>query len=57
MYRHEMSHAARAEMERFSWRNATLEILRDHYPAAILANQAELQRQEQIAPACRPQWA
>jgi len=45
-----MSHAARAEMESFSWRNATLEILRDHYPAAILANQAEL---EQIAPA----WA
>ena len=32
-----MSLAARSEMERWSWRQATLEILHHHYPAAAAA--------------------
>jgi hypothetical protein len=35
--RHRVSRAARAEMERWSWRSATQQILQDHYPAAVAA--------------------
>lgn len=35
-----MAAAARTEIEQFSWRNATLEILREHYPAAMMAARA-----------------
>eukprot|EP00887_Chlorella_sp_A99_P006083 scaffold22.g6083.t1 len=36
-YRRRMSQRARAEMERLSWRQATHEILNEHYPAAVAA--------------------
>lgn len=35
-----MGREARAEMHRWSWRNATREILQDHYPAALAAARA-----------------
>lgn len=35
--RRHMGAAARAEMERWSWRAATRELLRRHYPAALAA--------------------
>jgi glycosyltransferase involved in cell wall biosynthesis len=38
--RRRMSRAARAEMSRWSWRHATMEILREHYPAALAAARA-----------------
>jgi hypothetical protein len=41
-----MSQAARREMERWSWRHATSEILADHYPAAL----ASLAAQQGVRP-------
>ncbi|KAL4425179.1 hypothetical protein ABPG75_009195 [Micractinium tetrahymenae] len=35
--RRRMGRAARAEMQRWSWRAATRELLQAHYPAALLA--------------------
>eukprot|EP00879_Flechtneria_rotunda_P016750 GHRR01017532.1.p3 GENE.GHRR01017532.1~~GHRR01017532.1.p3 ORF type:complete len:102 (+),score=46.92 GHRR01017532.1:362-667(+) len=49
--RRDMSLAAQADMERCSWRSATLEILQHHYPAAIHANKAELERLDQVTTA------
>lgn len=39
--RRRMGRAARAEMQRWSWRSATRELLQAHYPAALLAAQQE----------------
>ena len=44
-----MSRAARAEMECWSWRTATLKILRSYYPAAVLARRREEARWRQRA--------